>query len=443
MLMVMRFVRLAPALLLALWLTSCEVPPPPAPPAPPPVVETLRDVVTRRDVDGARRLLASGADANETDAEGATLLHIAAFRGDTAMLELLLDAGARIDARDRFGFTPLHAAARDGHFDAVRLLAGRNADRTLADESGLTPDQVARLMGHDAIADFLAPPAPTLAVAPAAPVEPEPEPPPAILLTGEAFRVWTSISGAQLEAEFVQNVFDMVTLRKTDGDLVRIALAQLTPADQQLARQLSGHAAPVLARARSRERTAETSPADSIGLRVGRDGDWTVLENARLLKRSGNDGDSFHVQHDGKEYIFRLYYVDAPETNLSFPDRVREQADYFELTGEDMLRLGKEGARFTERILSSGSFTVVTRWEDARGNSRLPRHYAFIVTDQGDLDEILMAEGLVRLYGMRADSSAGSRKLQVLKNLEQKAKRERMGAWGVASQARAAPANTP
>ncbi|HMP75338.1 MAG TPA: ankyrin repeat domain-containing protein [Kiritimatiellia bacterium] len=438
-----RFVRILPVALLAAALCSCEVPRPPAPPEAPRVVESLRDFVSRGDTAGARRMIAAGADIHETDAEGATLLHVAAFRGDAAMLALLLDAGAAVNARDQFLFTPLHAAAREGHFDAVRLLDSRGADRTLPDESGLTPADVARFMGHTAIADFLAPPEPVLAIVPEAPVEPEPEPPPAILLTGESFRVWTSLTGAQLEAEFVQNVLDVVMLRKTDGNLVRIALAQLTAADQQLARQLSGHAAPALARSRARESATVRGPDDSIGLRIGRSSGWTVLENARLLKRSGNDADSFHVQHEGKEYIFRLYYVDAPETNLSFPERVREQAEYFELSPDDMLRLGKEGTRFTERVLSRGSFTVVTRWEDARGNSRLPRHYAFIVTDQGDLDELLMAEGLVRLYGMRVDGSAGSRKFQTLKNLEDSAKRERMGAWGITRQARASRANQP
>ena len=73
----------------------------------------------------------------------------------------------------------------------------------------------------------------------------------------------------------------------------------------------------------------------------------------------------------------------------------------------------------------------MTKWEDARGNSRLPREYAFVVTDQGDLDELLMAEGLVRLYGMRIDGPFGSKKYNELKDLERDAKREKAGAWGL------------
>jgi Arc/MetJ family transcription regulator len=49
---------------------------------------------------------------------------------------------------------------------------------------------------------------------------------------------------------------------------------------------------------------------------------------------------------------------------------------------------------------------------------------------QGDLDELLMAEGLVRLYGMYMESGWGGRKQSALKRLESDAKREGTGAWG-------------
>ena len=40
-----------------------------------------------------------------------------------------------------------------------------------------------------------------------------------------------------------------------------------------------------------------------------------------------NDGDSFHVLlPDQKEVIFRLYFVDAPEEERVYADRITEQA---------------------------------------------------------------------------------------------------------------------
>ncbi len=43
-----------------------------------------------------------------------------------------------------------------------------------------------------------------------------------------------------------------------------------------------------------------------------------------------NDGDSFHViLPDRKEVIFRLYFVDTPEEERVYADRIAEQSAYF------------------------------------------------------------------------------------------------------------------
>jgi hypothetical protein len=60
-----------------------------------------------------------------------------------------------------------------------------------------------------------------------------------------------------------------------------------------------------------------------VGAREGSK-DWIVLENCRLLPNAANDGDSFHVSVNGKDYRFRLYFVDAPETDAANPSRLIE-----------------------------------------------------------------------------------------------------------------------
>src|SRR5450432_2757429 len=46
-----------------------------------------------------------------------------------------------------------------------------------------------------------------------------------------------------------------------------------------------------------------------------------------------NDGDSYHViLPDKKEVIFRLYFVDTPEEERVYADRIAEQAAYFGIT---------------------------------------------------------------------------------------------------------------
>ena len=57
-------------------------------------------------------------------------------------------------------------------------------------------------------------------------------------------------------------------------------------------------------------------------------GRWLTLTNCRYLPNAANDGDSFHVRAEGREYIFRLYFVDTPETDDGIPERVKEQAKY-------------------------------------------------------------------------------------------------------------------
>jgi endonuclease YncB( thermonuclease family) len=419
------------ALALGLW-SGCEVKPPPQPPAtpsaPPP---TLLQSVERGDLEQAAALLAGGADVNAPDAEELTPLHYAAFAGNAALVRLLLHHHANPGARDAFGFTPLHAAAREGHLEAARALVAAGAEPSAMDREGLTPRDVADCMNHPEVAAYLA----SLAPEPE-PLSPpvEPSPPgipdvPASIPTGGDFRVWTSTSGAEVEAEFLQRVLHNVILRTREGHKVRVPLHRLSPTDQEAVRRIEQSRLPVLTRP---DTTPPQRPTrrESIAARFRKEKGWTVLEGCRLRRRRGNDGDSFHVSHDGKEYIFRLYYVDAPETSLNFPDRVREQSRYFDLDESDALQLGKDAKTFTERLLASGPFTVVTRWEDARGNSRLPRHFAFVITEEGDLDELLTAEGMVRLYGMRVDGGLGSQKARELKKRERDARREHVGAWG-------------
>ena len=440
----MRWLRTCVLLLAIGLLASCEVrrPPPPAPPPAP--VQTLFDAARSGEVALANTLISQGADVNAADEEKITPLHVAAFGGHAEVVGVLLAAGADTGARDMYGFTPLHAAAREGHLAAVQVLVEGGADVNAVDVDSFTPVQVASFMQRQEVMDYLYAHGAEREEEPAEPAvvveAPPPEVAPAIVLTGATFRAWTSAGGSQVEAEFVQCVMDTVTLRKNDGVMVRIRLNQLTPADQVAVRQMDGKLPPVLAR----QRTARSDkPRQSIGERIGDEKGWDMLTDCKLLRKGANDGDSFHVMVKGKEYIFRLFYVDAAETSLAFPDRVEDQAKYFDLDERDTLRLGEEAKKFSDRVLSKGSFTIVTKWEDARGNSRLPRQYAFVVTDQGDLDELLMAEGLVRLYGMRINGPFGSKKYGELKDLERDAKREKAGAWGLGRDEASAAVKAP
>ena len=156
--------------------------------------------------------------------------------------------------------------------------------------------------------------------------------------------------------------------------------------------------------------------------------DWATLEGCTLGESPSNDGDSFHVMHKGKEYIFRLYFVDCPEENNFFPDRVADQARYFGLTEKATLDVGVAAAKFTREQLK-GPFTVSTRWEDAKGSSQLTREFANITVNGKDLAELLVENGFARIYGLREAAAEPEQKLRRLRQLESHAKARHVGAW--------------
>ncbi|HEY1769744.1 MAG TPA: helix-hairpin-helix domain-containing protein [Chthoniobacterales bacterium] len=162
---------------------------------------------------------------------------------------------------------------------------------------------------------------------------------------------------------------------------------------------------------------------------------WVTYEHCELIANPANDGDSFHVRAQGREFIFRIYYVDAPETDNSFPDRVAAQAKYFHLTVPQTLSVGREAESYTREKLSR-PFTVETCHEDARGRSRLPRYFAFVEIGKEDLAEDLVAQGLGRIYGETAyapDRVSPASEHDRLESLERTAKAQKLGGWGFAA----------
>jgi competence ComEA-like helix-hairpin-helix protein len=160
---------------------------------------------------------------------------------------------------------------------------------------------------------------------------------------------------------------------------------------------------------------------------------WVTLQGGRYLAKRPNDGDSFHISVAGHEYIFRLYFIDAPETSAEFRDRVEEQAIYFGVTVDQVLQVGDLAKHFVREKLNE-PFLVRTCWEDAGGRSRMQRFYAFVQTPTGDLGEQLVENGLARIHAGTARpeglNSAGA-EWQSLVSLEHRAKKEKVGGWGV------------
>ena len=160
---------------------------------------------------------------------------------------------------------------------------------------------------------------------------------------------------------------------------------------------------------------------------------WVTLNDCRYVPNDSNDGDSFHVRSGNKKYLFRLYFVDAPETNLEFGERVNEQAKYFGSTTPQMLQVGEAAKDFVRAKLSH-PFVVRTCRQDALGRSKMERFYAFVEVDHHDLGEELVANGLARLHGTDTrppGMNSVEIEWQKLEQLERAAKQQKVGAWGV------------
>jgi len=161
---------------------------------------------------------------------------------------------------------------------------------------------------------------------------------------------------------------------------------------------------------------------------------WRHLDNMILVENPGNDGDSFHTRRNRSRYLLRLYFVDTPETDMRFPDRIQEQADYFGVTVAQVVEGAKIGDRFTHALLSKGPFDVYTKYVDARGASRVNRIYAMVKVDGRWLCELLVEAGLARIHGFWDDLPDGtSSRLHRsrLRALENQAKAARRGIWGM------------
>ncbi|MGA3163941.1 MAG: thermonuclease family protein [Verrucomicrobiota bacterium] len=163
---------------------------------------------------------------------------------------------------------------------------------------------------------------------------------------------------------------------------------------------------------------------------------WVMLTNCQYIANADNDGDSFHVRSGTNEFLLRLYFVDAPETNLRYPERTSEQSEYFGVTLDETMKGGRT-ARDVVRDRLREPFTVWTRWASAAGRSRELRYYGFVLVGTNALDELLVSQGLARIKGVQPNLPTGEKAaahLQRLIALEAGAKQQRVGLWASSPQ---------
>ncbi|GFR72111.1 ankyrin-3 [Elysia marginata] len=110
---------------------------------------------SRGDVAILRWLITSDADTQAETSTGYTAMQVAAMNGHVNAMILLQAMGASIQGQTADGHTALHLAAKNGHLECVKWLVANRASLTQEDTFGRSPLQLAQEFSRDACADFL------------------------------------------------------------------------------------------------------------------------------------------------------------------------------------------------------------------------------------------------------------------------------------------------
>jgi uncharacterized protein len=95
-----------------------------------------------------RNSISRGADVNEREGNGSTLLMYAAMQSDLEVAKLAVHAGAIVDCQDEGGFSALHFACQNYCLEIIDLLLKHRANTELVDSYGNTP--LMRAVSHSA-----------------------------------------------------------------------------------------------------------------------------------------------------------------------------------------------------------------------------------------------------------------------------------------------------
>lgn len=164
--------------------------------------------------------------------------------------------------------------------------------------------------------------------------------------------------------------------------------------------------------------------------------EWFTLTECRYVAAEYNDGDSFRVRCGDNEFNLRLYFVDTPEPNLRYPERTREQSEYFGVTLDETMRAGAK-AIDTVRAMLQKPFIVRTRWATSGGRGREPRYLAWVEVGSERLVEVLVSQGLARTKGVFVKLPTGEKArayVETLESLEREARQKRLGIWANAAE---------
>lgn len=96
-----------------------------------------------------------GYDIASGDEDGSTALHLAAFGGHGAVIEVLAQHGAPLGAMDVNGMTAAHLAARYGRMEVLEALVTHEADMNVLSRTRASLAHMAAVAGNETVLRFL------------------------------------------------------------------------------------------------------------------------------------------------------------------------------------------------------------------------------------------------------------------------------------------------
>ncbi len=125
---------------------------------------------------------------------------------------------------------------------------------------------------------------------------------------------------------------------------------------------------------------------------------WERLSSCRYVEDKNNDGDSFRIKCEEKDFVLRLYFIDAPETNLRDGERTHQQSEHFGVSLDEAMKAGVKATELARKTMN-GSFDVWTKWSSGAGRGKEVRVYGLVEAEGKSLVEILVSSGLARIVG--------------------------------------------
>jgi endonuclease YncB( thermonuclease family) len=249
-----------------------------------------------------------------------------------------------------------------------------------------------------------------------------------------------SESAATVSTEFAKIRSDHETrLRALEQPIVDTYKAKLQTVEKQFTTAKdTENAEAVKAEAQRADHALAQTAASHPGMQISASAEgFEEIRDATFVDAPSNTGDQFLISANSQQIPVRLLWVTCPSPLAEDTSNHKFLSQYFGISVDDSVALGRQAQEFTAAYLKDKSLRVLTRWQKDKNGAVLASiqpgelgDFAGILVDNGlaAINPLKESKGLAR---RRADENAVS----VLKEREAAAKAKPLppGAWSLST----------